>query len=203
MTRRMYWGIATLILLLGITGVFLFMKERAEFQQLKKELAESNKLVEEYNKEKTKQPTAEVTKQPPPGASPNGHWHGDEWHDAPHQTPIVVAKEPVEVDVSSQDSETSMDNLSDEEFRRLYREGLTEEEFASYREIETKAFPQNIKYYKEMIASAEKIIEQAKKNPPISELGKQLLERAHKRLARNKVRLANTQRILEVVYGVK
>ncbi|MYB93253.1 hypothetical protein F4054_19080 [Candidatus Poribacteria bacterium] len=27
-----------------------------------------------------------VAKPPPPGASPNGHWHGDEWHAEPHET---------------------------------------------------------------------------------------------------------------------
>ncbi|MYG06055.1 hypothetical protein F4167_05450 [Candidatus Poribacteria bacterium] len=27
-----------------------------------------------------------VAKPPPPGASPNGHWHGDEWHEGPHET---------------------------------------------------------------------------------------------------------------------
>lgn len=27
-----------------------------------------------------------VAKPPPPGASPNGHWHGDEWHEVPHET---------------------------------------------------------------------------------------------------------------------
>ncbi|MYF79888.1 MAG: hypothetical protein F4180_08625, partial [Chloroflexi bacterium] len=26
-----------------------------------------------------------VAKPPPPGADPNGHWHGDEWHDEPHE----------------------------------------------------------------------------------------------------------------------
>ena len=37
-----------------------------------------------------------VTKPPPPGASPNGHWHGDEWHEVPHEThdpPAVSANQ--------------------------------------------------------------------------------------------------------------
>ena len=40
-------------------------------------------------------------KPPPPGASANGHWHGEEWHDAPHEpqetapaAPAVVTPEP-------------------------------------------------------------------------------------------------------------
>ncbi len=30
--------------------------------------------------------THNTTKPPPPGAAPGGHWHGDEWHDTPHDT---------------------------------------------------------------------------------------------------------------------
>lgn len=33
---------------------------------------------------------------PPPGASPNGHWHGDEWHDAPHEAQAPPAAPAVE-----------------------------------------------------------------------------------------------------------
>ena len=91
MRNKKYWGIATLILLLGITGVFLFMKERADFQRLKEELAESNKLLEEQNKDKTEQPpiAREGFKMVP---------HGDHWHEVPIDAPDVwqeATPEPV------------------------------------------------------------------------------------------------------------
>ena len=36
-------------------------------------------------------------KPPPPGASANGHWHGDEWHDAPHEPQETAPAAPVVV----------------------------------------------------------------------------------------------------------
>lgn len=41
-----------------------------------------------YKEVEVEKPTAEAPvaeRPPPPGASPHGHWHGDEWHDAPHE----------------------------------------------------------------------------------------------------------------------
>ena len=83
MRKKMFWGIATLFILLGIFGVFLlFIKDRAEIRQLEKELAESNKLLEEQNKEKTEQPPLardgfKMVK------------HGDHWHEVPIDAPDV------------------------------------------------------------------------------------------------------------------
>ena len=37
MSKQMKWGLATLILLLGIAAVFLFIDQNAELQQLEKE----------------------------------------------------------------------------------------------------------------------------------------------------------------------
>ncbi len=52
MEKQMKWGIATLILLLGIAAVFIFLDQNAELQQLEKETAESDKLRQERNKPK-------------------------------------------------------------------------------------------------------------------------------------------------------
>ena len=104
MNRRIYWGIATLIILLGIFGAFLFIKDRAEIRPLGKELTESNKRLKEHNKEKTEQPTSELTKQPSPNASPNGHWHGDESH-----TPVEVSTDVQKDRVVAQPANTKID----------------------------------------------------------------------------------------------
>ena len=50
MKKHKIWGIAILILLLGIAAVFIFLNENAELRKLEKETAESDKLREERNK---------------------------------------------------------------------------------------------------------------------------------------------------------
>ncbi len=92
MKHKLYWGLAALIIVLGGVAVFVIQHEIATTRQLEKELAEANKLLEEH---RTQQETPEVVnvgddvKRPPPlGKSfeNGGHWHGDQWHDAPHET---------------------------------------------------------------------------------------------------------------------
>lgn len=34
----------------------------------------------------------DTTKPPPPGAAPDGHWHGDEWHAVPHAPPPKIKR---------------------------------------------------------------------------------------------------------------
>ena len=95
MNRKLYWGLAALIILILGTAFVLFIQhERAETQQLKDELAEAQKMLEDSRKP-VEQVPVDFTK-PPPGKSfeGGGHWHGDEWHDAPHQTPIVANNVP-------------------------------------------------------------------------------------------------------------
>lgn len=80
MNRKMYWGIAALLILI-IAGVsYMFAVQYAEIRQLKKGLAEAEKL-----EQSTKQPI-DYTK-PPPGKTfaNGGHWHNGEWHDEPHE----------------------------------------------------------------------------------------------------------------------
>ncbi len=50
MKKHKIWGVAILILLLGIAAVFIFLNENAELRKLEKETAESDKLREERNK---------------------------------------------------------------------------------------------------------------------------------------------------------
>jgi hypothetical protein len=61
MKKQMKWGIATLILLLGIAAVFIFLDQNAELQQLEKETAESDKLRQERNKQLAQLPTEQET----------------------------------------------------------------------------------------------------------------------------------------------
>ena len=84
MKKEMKWGLAALILLLGIAAVFIFLDQNAELQQLEKETAESDKQRQERNKP---QETPQV--QPPPQKAyvhADGTFHVGE-HDDPIETP--------------------------------------------------------------------------------------------------------------------
>ena len=92
MKKQMKWGLATLMLLLGIAAVFLFIDkdtttepEMTLGQQTKDLLKQGVKSPQQANT------SGAEKRQPPPGASPNGHKHGDEWHDEPHETAPEVS----------------------------------------------------------------------------------------------------------------
>ena len=85
MSKQMKWGLATLILLLGIAAVFIFLDQNAELQQLEQETAESDKLRQEHNKPQETPQVVDVSddtqRPPPPGEThETGYWHGDRWH---------------------------------------------------------------------------------------------------------------------------
>lgn len=82
MTRKMYWGLAFLILLLGAAAVFIIQHEIAENRELKKQLAETQKLadqIEARKKLKNNPPVAREGYKMVP--------HGDHWHEVPIDAP--------------------------------------------------------------------------------------------------------------------
>ena len=87
MSKQMKWGIATLLLLLGIAAVFIFLDQNAELRQLEKETAESDKLRQEHNK---RQEPPQV--QPPPQKA---HVHADgSRHEGQHHDPMETSPSP-------------------------------------------------------------------------------------------------------------
>lgn len=90
MNKRIYWGLAILIILLCTAFVSITIRNFAETRQLERELA----AVKQFEENATQQVTF-GNRPPPPGKTfeKGGHWHGDEWHDAPHAA--IVPSEPV------------------------------------------------------------------------------------------------------------
>ena len=78
MRKKMYWGIASLILIIGVVGIFVMLQPESDREPEKKFIVPSEADLKK----------AREARKPPPDASPNGHWHGDEWHDESHE-PIV------------------------------------------------------------------------------------------------------------------
>lgn len=65
MSKQMIWGLATLILLLGIATVFIFLDQNAELRQLEQETADSTKQLEERNNPQMVD-VSDLQRQPPP-----------------------------------------------------------------------------------------------------------------------------------------
>ena len=80
MNKKLYWGLGVLFGLIIGGFVFLLVQQKAELAKLKEDFAlPTEKVAENENNQKTPQ---------------NGHWHGDEWHDEPHE-PIIEGSAPV------------------------------------------------------------------------------------------------------------
>ena len=84
MKKEMKWGLATLLLLLGIAAVFIFLDQNAELQQLEQETADSIKQLEERNNPQVVD-VSDTQKPPPPDDGREYEWHGTHWDpvDAP------------------------------------------------------------------------------------------------------------------------
>ena len=98
MRRKLYWGIAVLIIILFAAGVFLLTQPNTDpepdvvFEPL------SPEVIQKIEDDIAEQHAQDAAK-PPPGASPNGHWHNGVWHDTPAQ---VQRKRPVR-EISAED----------------------------------------------------------------------------------------------------
>ncbi len=125
MTRKMYWGIVILILLIGTAAVFIIMHEIAENRELKDQLAEMEKLANQINQQK-------VSKNNPPPTEPGFKWvwHNDHWDKVPISNPngpvvhhhVPIADVPTEnVQTLEENGQYLDDNKPiDENFYRAY-----------------------------------------------------------------------------------
>ena len=89
MNRKTYWGIAALIVILIAAGGFIFY-QLVTVQQMKEELAQDKKILEEREKL--------IAENNLPPAEPGKKWvpHGDHFHEVPIEAPDVWQGEPHE-----------------------------------------------------------------------------------------------------------
>ena len=80
MNKKWYWGIATLVVLLGSAFVFITIRDRAEIRKLKEDLAEAQKIYEKHNRTQNKPQHVTYSDEKPP-EEPGFEWirHGDHW----------------------------------------------------------------------------------------------------------------------------
>ncbi len=84
MRRKMYWGIAVLIVILFTVGVFLLTQRNIDMEPDVVFEPPSPEVIQKIKDDIAERNAQEAAKPPPPGASPNGHWHDGVWHNEPH-----------------------------------------------------------------------------------------------------------------------
>ena len=114
MNKKLYWGLAALIMIIGV-GAFVFYSQYSELQQLKQETAEADKLLEEKNKP--------IADNEPPVAREGFKMvkHDDHFHEVPIDAPDTWQEQPMPVVADAEVTpenviiENDFDSLSDEE----------------------------------------------------------------------------------------
>ena len=98
MRKKMYWGIASLILIIGVMGVYFMLQPDPGPEPEKRFIVPTEaENRQDREKKQPQQPVSEVVKPPPPGASPNGRWHNGEGHDESHRV-VEVSDAKVSTD---------------------------------------------------------------------------------------------------------
>ncbi len=86
MNRKMLGGIVILVVLIGIAGFFLLIGQNTDTEPKKVYNPLSKEAMQKVRDGLAARKAQEAAKPPPPGASPNGHWHDGVWHDGTHTT---------------------------------------------------------------------------------------------------------------------
>ncbi len=191
MNRKVYWGLGVLIFLLIGAGSFVFNSQYSQIQQLKQDTAEADKLLEEYNKPKVQQAELPKDRQPPPDASPHGHWHDGVWHDQPHITPATDDEQKNEPMLTATHASDGIQTAD---------EKPSAEELARLRDQQLEHLPKQIESFKNTVASLEELYNQLSTSYqkfPDNQLIKQLYEQTKERLDHNRSVLSRKQEYFE------
>ena len=88
MRNKLYWGIATLIVLLIAVGGFVFVRQWQEIQELKQQAAQDKQLLQDSNPPIVSQEKP-ITIDDLPAADEGFKWvqHGDHFHQVPMDAP--------------------------------------------------------------------------------------------------------------------
>ena len=116
-SNRLFIG-ALAFFVLCVVGSLLYMHH--DMEKGAEELAETQEHVKQLTEKPQLQP--EITAQVPiDDTSQGGHWHGDEWHAEPHDTPQVAS--PASRDTGEFDTSAGVDwnQITPEERKKRFR----------------------------------------------------------------------------------
>ena len=211
MNRKMYWGVALLILLIGTAAVFVILHELAENRQLAKENADLEELVNRLNE-------PQVSENNPPPAEPGFKWvwHHNHWDKVPinangpiahHEDPTdPIDQPPVEerphVTEVSKGIGKRFEERTDEELRNSYSH-YSPAELEYDKEVNLGFYEQLEELVPLLEASVKRSSENMQKYPFNSKFWRHQYEQDSRSLKHKSAKLARLKRILEVVHNVK
>ncbi len=203
MRKKMYWGLASLILIVGVVGVFVMLQPDPEPEKRYKLPSEAeNKQKKDVNQ--PQRPVSEVVKPPPPGASPNGHWHGDEWHDEPHQTPIAEVSQKTPAENLKTEEKTDLSKYYGKSGEDFYRDRFSREELESMIKVEQREVERlKTKHIPELEKLREKQLKFLQSIPDsINEPIKNSLADIERQIRFNKFQLSNIEKSISEMLKV-
>ena len=191
MNRQMYWGIAALIIILIAAGGFIYW-QLSTVQQLKEQLAQDEKLLEERDK-----PVAE--NKPPRPAREGYKWvpHGDHFHEVPLSAPDTWQEQTPLVENGM--TTKSIGVIAPHEIPSA-------EELARVRAFQKKQFPIHLEILDQKIAGLEelynKALEYTNENPD-DEFWRKRFAQAQKRLKSARLERSGFQKRLDEILNVE
>jgi len=123
MRNKVYWGFAALIILLIGAGGFIYW-QLSEVQQLKEQLAQDDKMLEQNDKAKVQHAVSKANKKPPD--EPGFEWvrHNDHWDKVPISNENEVV-ERSDVPITEVSFNFSVKLPTDAELPKYSRDTLT------------------------------------------------------------------------------
>ena len=129
MRKKMYWGIASLILIIGVVGIFVMLQPESDTEPEKRYIVSSEAELKK----------AREARKPPPDASPNGHWHGVVWHDESHQTPITEDSQEMPAETLKTEGKSDLSKYYGKSGEDFYRDRFSREELESMLKVKQRS----------------------------------------------------------------
>ena len=189
MKKEMKWGLATLLLLLGIAAVFLFIDKDTETEpemtlgQPTKDLLKKGVKLPQQTPQVV-DVSDDTQRPPPPGET--------------HQTPIIAndvpTTDPVSTQAKAADGIVTADEIP------------SAEELARIRDFDMAQKPQEIEKLKTSVAQSEKLYDlwfTLTQKFPDDDGARKILAERKRILAQQKLELSSAQKYMEVYHGYK
>ena len=185
MNRKMYWGVAILILLIGTAAVFIIQHELADHRQLAEESADLEALKNRIKEENDVKDNP-LSDAPVPNLDPTD------------PIELLPVEAPPQVTEVSNDTETSTDTIIDKNWIREFYSRYSPSDFERIKKSDIKLY----EMLKESIPGLEKSLKgysEYLQRDPDSKYYRQMYERTSRRLYDKRRQFEHQKMVMEVL----